>query len=377
MKEEFNTVNLSDMHVYLKSEGNEKNYYVEGFIIDDEVDSDSEMVPVSTQDAMVADMKSRVIKLDVEHERFLKDPTTKPIAKIVDAKRVNVDGVSKIHVKCVLNTARKDFKSVWKELKSGMLDAFSIAYNKIKTHVEQVGSKTVKILDEIDILNVTITGTPVNRGATISKAYMKSVQSKNFDIGVKTMKRNVNLKSEYKGEDDGNHVHDESNIMGVHRHKYLEQEIKRLNDRIWELSDKFYELKSDTCKDEPYAKSISSKKDVNLKSGGNKMADKEVKKDPAPEAGNDNPAVDKKVETVETKVEDKPKTEPEKEVETKSVNPELVSLKSEMANLKKTNVELKAQIDKLMSKPQLKSVVEQPANNAEQETNLTPLSMIR
>jgi HK97 family phage prohead protease len=147
-----------------------KEYYVTGYISTDEIDRAGEIVTKDAMREMVAQIKSGNIKLDVEHSTF-RGENDLPVGKIVDA---GMDSKG-VWVKCVLNTHHEKFKSLWNSIKEGFLDAFSIAY-QVKDFVNDVvNGVNVKLLKSIDLLNVAITGNPVNPGAKMAESFCKSV----------------------------------------------------------------------------------------------------------------------------------------------------------------------------------------------------------
>jgi HK97 family phage prohead protease len=159
--------------------GKDQNYYVTGFISTDEVDLYSEVVAPEAMKSMIEQLKSGNIKLDVEHDTF-KGKADIPIGRIVDAKMVSENGVNKIWVKATINKSHSKFQEVWKSIKDGFLDAFSIAYKPISVMEKMVEGANVKLLKAIELLNVAITGNPVNKGSRMVESFMKSVQSDGF-----------------------------------------------------------------------------------------------------------------------------------------------------------------------------------------------------
>jgi HK97 family phage prohead protease len=153
----------------------DSNYVIRGYISTDEVDRANEIVTPEAMVDMINQLKSGNIKLDIEHSTFTGE-TDIPVGKIVDAKMVKEGGKSKIWIEAQLNKSHSKFQEVWKSVKDGFLDAFSIAY-RVKNAVSSiVDSIPVKMLTSLDLLNVAITGNPVNKGATMTESFLKSLK---------------------------------------------------------------------------------------------------------------------------------------------------------------------------------------------------------
>ena len=152
----------------------DKNHYVTGYISTGEVDSHNEVVSDNAMNEMMSQLKSGNIKLDVDHDTFGQKGNI-PIGRIIDAKRDEKG----IWVKAILNSAHQNFNSVWKSIKEGFLDAFSIAYNIKDIANEVINGASRTILKSIELLNVAITGNPVCKGATMTESFVKSVSAYN------------------------------------------------------------------------------------------------------------------------------------------------------------------------------------------------------
>lgn len=148
--------------------------YVTGFISTDEVDLYREVVTPEAMKSMVDQLNAGNVKLDIDHGQY-KGKQDIPIGKIIEAKMVQDGGRAKIWVKAEINTSHSRFGEVWKSIKDRFLDAFSIAYKIQEAGTAVVNGAQVKLLKAIELLNVAITGDPVNRGARMTDAFMKSL----------------------------------------------------------------------------------------------------------------------------------------------------------------------------------------------------------
>lgn len=156
-----------------------KEYYVTGYISTDEIDRSQEIVTPNAMADMVTQLKTGNIKLDVEHSTF-GDNNDIPVGKIVDAKFVQHQSKSKIWIKAVINKSHSKFEEVWKSIKDGFLDAFSIAYKIKESFKDLVNGAEVTLLKSLELLNVAITGNPINKGATMTDSFMKSMEANNM-----------------------------------------------------------------------------------------------------------------------------------------------------------------------------------------------------
>ena len=186
MMEEQKQYFITDMisHETWGVKGQDKNHYVVGYISTDEVDLYNDVVTKEAMEGMVGQLKSGNIKLDVEHDSF-RGKADIPIGKIVDAKMVTVNGKNKIWIKAMINKSHSKFGEVWKSIKDGFLDAFSIAYKATETMKDVVEGVGVQLLKGVTLLNVALTGNPVNKGATMIDSFSKSLQS------LKEMEENI------------------------------------------------------------------------------------------------------------------------------------------------------------------------------------------
>jgi len=175
--------------VEIKAEKGE--YIVEGYISTGDMDLVNDIVTKSGMDDMLSQLKNRNIKLDYEHETMIGESNLEmqvakskmPIGRIIDAEK----DAKGIKVRAKLNSAwnkmdRKGnlvlgFKDVWKSIQDKFLDAFSIAYVPTRTKSKQLmDGKTARILDGVNLINVALTGNPINPAASMTSIMAKSVE---------------------------------------------------------------------------------------------------------------------------------------------------------------------------------------------------------
>lgn len=222
-----------------------KEYYVDGPISTSDLDLVKDIVTEGCLDNIDSQLKSRAIKLDYEHEAFKAETTEEaistrtrmPLGKAVDHNRSNGSWVS-FH----LNKAWKKFDSDGKvtmnftellsSIKSKFLDAFSIAFIPVRFSYKNINGDRVRMLEEILLLNVALTGNPVNPAASMSAVFAKSLKS---------MPGNRALdKKAY--EKDGAHAHTDEGPLGEHNHPEIEKAFSGIWDAIFRNSDSISEL---------------------------------------------------------------------------------------------------------------------------------------
>ena len=168
---------FSTSPIELKQEG--ENFFVEGYISTSDLDLVNDIVTKTCILDMAEQMKTRTIKLDIEHESFRgKSQIEAEINKtIIPAAKIEDFLIDKkgLKVRAMLNRHIQRFQEVKNSIKDGFLDAFSIAFVPVKETIQNKGGKQVRMLDKINLLNVAFTGNPVNTSATIENVFMKSL----------------------------------------------------------------------------------------------------------------------------------------------------------------------------------------------------------
>lgn len=182
-----------------KKNTEEERYEVQGRISHPDIDLVDDVMTYKCQEDMTAQTKTGRIKLDHEHEAFRKregeseenaelNKTINPLGRIEDGL---LDEEGATYIKAVLNpnwiktdsegNITKTFNQVWQEIEDGFLDAFSVAFVPEQTRVEEINGKTIRLLDKVRLLNVALTGLPVQPKAEIEtygvqQAFAKSLK---------------------------------------------------------------------------------------------------------------------------------------------------------------------------------------------------------
>lgn len=156
-----------------------KEYFVEGYVATYDKDSVNDVINKSAMRDIYEQCDT--LKADLDHEAFLPDvdgygryrshSALIPVAKAVEKKIDNVG----VWVKFQLNNHLQRFNEIWGSLQDRFLNSFSIAFSEPSKEDYIVQGKT-RILNRIkSLLNVAITGNPVNKNAVITAVVAKSM----------------------------------------------------------------------------------------------------------------------------------------------------------------------------------------------------------
>ena len=159
------------------------NDYVIGYASTEDLDLVNDIVTKACMEDMSAQMDERNIKLDIEHEAWRGDQYSKTIPPAMRIVKNTIDEKGLL-IKALLNpnyvrmdakgTIIRDSSTIKADIKNKFLDAFSIAYIPVSAkHIKREG-KTIRMLDKVNLMNVALTGNPVNQYATMTEVMMKS-----------------------------------------------------------------------------------------------------------------------------------------------------------------------------------------------------------
>lgn len=239
------------------TEKGEQKHFVEGFISTTDRDLVDDIVTDRALDSMVEQMKDRVIKLDFEHEAFRGEnqkemelnKTKMPLAKAVDFMRVKDGQRSGVKVRWEFNENWKKFDSkgdvtqsfpeVWDSVQKGFYDAFSIAFIPTEAIKKKASDGSeLRLLDNLKLLNVALTGNPINPSAITTNVFLKSLDSikdiekshnqKEVKNHVENTKEAVEAKADVVNEVKS----DESMIEVKSMLKSLSSEVKALSEKV-------------------------------------------------------------------------------------------------------------------------------------------------
>lgn len=314
-------------------------YWIEGYISTGDLDLVNDIVTKKCMDSMLAQFGMRSIKLDFEHETFRgknemeaeANKTRIPLGKAMN-KDKDQEGVK---VSWKLNDTWKKFdekgnvvmtfSDIWKNVEEEYYDAFSIAYVPTKTVMIERDGKTIRLLDDINLLNVALTGNPINPMAT-----MTSVMAKSLEF----------LKDQ--------------------------EEVDPADMTLMEVKSQIDNLKSEVSniKKQMGCKPMVDKKD--------EVPAEDAQTPPTPEGeGNEQPEAGSEEGSESEGSEPEGKSEDLKEIKSR-----MDSMEKELKSLKKENADLKAIVEKPLHKSKGAANNEQKSQGQEQPEMVGPLDMV-
>ena len=317
--------------------------YISGYISTVDKDVVDDIITKAGQEAIYNQVDE--IKLDLEHESFTPEEGAYgrmgtrdgliPIGKAVD-KRIDDVGV---WVKFKLNKNVARFKSIIESIKEGFLDAFSVTFMNPKPE-DFIMKSGIRLLNNLTLLNVALTGTPINPNAKITSVVAKSrktlFEAKAYDK-------------------DGLHVHTDTLPQGEHTHPEIEKEIMRLTEKVFELDIPTMKAKEEESNMSEEDK--QEKKKPEEEKEPEKKAEESIEVvEPAPEIK----AMLTRIEELEGKLAAPPKEE-EKPVEAKA-DPTQELVRKALERLDK--------IDEKLASPARKAVNEGDPLPSEEDENL-------
>ena len=163
----------------VETKGND--VFLDGFISTTDKDLVNDVITKACLRSMLSQIQEKNIKLDLEHESFRGDSheekeinkTKVPIGRIVDGTLSE----NKLRVKAKINRFHPRFDETKGSLQEGFLDAFSIAYIPKKIAMEEKNGEEIRMVDDLTLLNVALTGNPVNTSAQIREVMVKSMDA--------------------------------------------------------------------------------------------------------------------------------------------------------------------------------------------------------
>ena len=164
----------------------EEHLFVEGDISTNDIDMVDDIMTKNCQESMQKQILERNMKLDIEHESFKGDTheekeinkTKIPAGKLIDSmvKEIGSERFS-TRVKGEINRFHPDYKNIKGNLMEKYLDAFSVAFLPIDITHETRAEKKVRLLNDVLLLNVALTGNPCNTKAQITEIVTKSLDA--------------------------------------------------------------------------------------------------------------------------------------------------------------------------------------------------------
>ena len=336
----------------------EEHLYVEGDISTNDIDFVNDIMTKNCQESMQRQILERNMKLDLEHEAFKGDTheekeinkTRIPAGKIIDAtvKELGDDRYS-TSVKCEINRHNPNYKSIKGNLVEKYLDAFSVAFLPTDISYEQQEGKAIRMLNDVILLNVAMTGNPCN-----TKAQMVEISTKSMDALEEYKKRksldpSVEGQLEVKARGEGQGVEGEKQGDGGAEYckcpkcgkEYKKGKGKPCNEKMCPKCNIKLEGKSKSHS------TVNSEDITKLHTKNSKMTEEEN---------------DKETESEEESEEEESENVEAKSVEMlKSISNELKSMKEAYEVVAKDNVSMKEELSKITDA--LKQPVHKSMNN--------------
>jgi len=273
LKSKNNYLFLSDpcgWHIVETKSG--KKHFVEGYISTFDKDLYNDVVTHEGMSDMLNQLGERSIKLDLDHETWRDDngrmyehpKNLNPIGKIVDA---NLDSVG-IKVRAEINGSSSRFGEVWKSIEDGFLDAFSVAYVPKESKSVDTEQGKVNLLDKVDLLNVALTGSPINPNAKMTDVFLKSLRDMEEKFKMENENKAKEVVVEAKAEIEAKPVEaPKEEVAEAPKEEAskeepkpeapkvdVEAELKSRDERIGSLEKEMAELKAKIA--EPIMKSV-------------------------------------------------------------------------------------------------------------------------
>lgn len=189
--------------------------YLKTTISTGDVDLVNDVVTEKCMESMIRQLKERTIKLDFEHEAFRGDSLSEQEfnkTRIPLGKRISFErGAKGVDVTWELNQSWKkfdvdgrvvfDFNDVKSNIENGYYDGTSIAYIPTSIDHQMKGENKIRLLDDLILLNVALTGNPVNTHAVVREIFTKSLDHLKSKEGEKE-KRKERMDEEDEEEED-------------------------------------------------------------------------------------------------------------------------------------------------------------------------------
>jgi hypothetical protein len=227
---------------------NGKDYFIEGYVSTVDPDFVNDIVDNEGQKATNREISNGDITMDEDHNEWRNPDTGKlydgkknkyPIAK-VEQQKLDSRGT---WVRAKLNKFHPEFtERILPMIKDGFLHSFSIAYKVKKSINKVIDNVKYRIIQDLAIANIAITGNPVNKHATFNmalKSFPKMVEEKNIQE-LETL--NTELKSKVES------LESELTELKAMDYKMMYEELKMKYDKMYSKMDDSKEKKDTEMK---------------------------------------------------------------------------------------------------------------------------------
>ena len=267
----FQTETIDFQDIIVKGE---KKRFVTGYISTSDLDLYNDVVTEKGLKSMLNQLNDSTIMLDYEHEAWRDDNSIIPVGKIVESK---LDDRG-LWVKAELNPFSPKFDNMWGSIKKGFIKAFSIAFVPVTTVMKTIEGTEVRLIEELELLNVALTGAPVNPKASMTGfkglkgVMMKAINDLELEENTMTDKKEIKdeapaeevkeeaeVKEEVKEE-----VKDEAPVEEVKKEEPAEEveevkAMKKLTEDMEKMAKELKETKSELkdLSEKPVFKSLT------------------------------------------------------------------------------------------------------------------------
>jgi hypothetical protein len=177
---------------YFDEKTKTQRHFLKGFVTTSDIDLVNDKVTYECIKDIDEQLSNRNIKLDLDHETLRLDSGQNELEKNLNITRIPL-GKKAINsfdekgnfVEFELNSKWKKldskgdivftFEDVLENIKNGFYDAFSIAYSPVKTSYKNINGVNARMLDKINIINIALTGNPINPNARMTEVFAKSL----------------------------------------------------------------------------------------------------------------------------------------------------------------------------------------------------------
>lgn len=174
------------LNVNLVNLKGEEHLFVEGDISTNDIDLVNDIMTKECQESMQKQIMEGSLKLDLEHESFRGESheekeiakTKIPAGKLIDSTVEDLGNKRySTRVKGEINRHNPNYVSIKGNLTEGYLDAFSVAFLPTDVTYDMKDGLRVRMLNDVKLLNVALTGNPCNTKAQLSDIFMKSMDA--------------------------------------------------------------------------------------------------------------------------------------------------------------------------------------------------------
>jgi hypothetical protein len=164
----------------------EEHLFVEGDISTNDIDLVNDIMTKECQESMQKQIMERSMKLDIEHEAFQGNSheereinkTKIPAGKLIDATVKDLgEKRYSTRVKGEINRHNPRYKEIKGNLLENYLDAFSVAFLPTDIKWTEKNGEKIRLLNDVKLLNVALTGNPCNTKAQLVDIFTKSMDA--------------------------------------------------------------------------------------------------------------------------------------------------------------------------------------------------------